>query len=95
MTTVRKTIMIDKEVWEKFKRTTRERHGRKIILSKAVEEAISNYNTASLLRDAANALNAEMGVYPSSTEVEAYRPSAAGTSRLVREMRDAAAHQRS
>lgn len=88
MTTVKKTITIDREVWDEFKSTTKKRQGRKMTLSKAVEEAISNYNTVSLLRDAANALNVEIGEYPSSTEVETTRPSAEGTSRLVREMRD-------
>lgn len=90
MTTVKKTITIDREVWEEFKRTTKRRRCIERNLSKAVEEAISNYNTRRLLRDAAKALNVEIREHPSSTEVETNRPSAEGTSRLVRKMRDAA-----
>ncbi|HEX9915913.1 MAG TPA: hypothetical protein VGB32_13440 [Candidatus Bathyarchaeia archaeon] len=87
-TTVKTTINIDEEVWEEFKRTVDRNYGGSRNLSKVVEEAIRNYNTLELLREAAKALNIEPGAYPSSTEVETNRPSAEGTSRLVREMRD-------
>ena len=87
-TTVKTTINIDEKVWEEFKRTVDRRYGGSRNLSKVVEEAISNYNTLELLREAAKALRIEPGEYPSSAEVETTRPSAEGTSRLVKEMRD-------
>jgi len=87
-TTVKTTVNIDEDVWEEFKRTVDRRYGGTRNLSKVVEEAISNYNTLELLRDAARALNVEPGEYPSSTEVETIRPSVDGASMIVREMRD-------
>ncbi len=87
-TTVKTTVNIDEEVWEEFKRAVNRRYGGTRNLSKAVEEAISSYNTVELLREAAKALDVEPGEYPSSSEVEKNRPTAAGTSGLVRLLRE-------
>jgi predicted CopG family antitoxin len=88
MTTIKTTITISEEVWEEFKRTVNLRYGGSRSLSQVVEEAIRIYNVVEMFWGSAGDLGVEIGGYPSSSEVEARRPTFPGSSaRILREIR--------
>lgn len=89
MTTVKTTINIDEETWNRFKKTVSSRYGGIRNLSGAVEEAIKCFNTEELLSQFMETAGIDMGAYPSLRDVEERRPKP-GTSagEVVRAMRD-------
>ena len=93
MTTVKTTINIDEETWNRFKKTVSSSHGSIRNLSGAVEEAIKCFNTNELLNNFIEAAGIEAGPYPSLKEVKERRPkpgtSAGETIRTMRDDRDA------
>ena len=89
MTVIKTTINIDEKVWEEFKRAVNSKYGGSRNLSKVVEEAIRNYNIISMLRGSAEELGIEITELPSSSEVEARRPTVdEGSAKVIRDMRD-------
>lgn len=93
MTTVKTTINIDEETWNRFKRAVSSRQGSLRNLSGAVEEAIKAFDTEELMNAFMGAMGIETGRYPSLNEVEEGRPrsvtSAGETVRVMRDERDA------
>jgi len=89
MTTVKTTINIDEETWDRFKKTVSSRYGGIRNLSGAVEEAIKCFNTEELLSRFMEMTGIGMGAYPSLKDVKEERPQP-GTSagEAVRAMRD-------
>ena len=89
MTTVKTTINIDEETWNRFKKTVSSRYGSIRNLSGTVEEAIKCFNTEELLRRFMEMAGIDMGTYPSLKDVEERRPKP-GTSagEAVRAMRE-------
>ena len=74
MTTVKTTINIDEETWNRFKSTVSSRQGSARNLSGAVEEAIRSFDTEGLLSAFMEAMGIEAGGHPSLREVERSRP---------------------
>jgi hypothetical protein len=93
MTTVKTTINIDEETWNRFKKAVSSRQGSLRNLSGAVEEAIKAFDTEELMNAFMGAMGIEAGRYPSLNEVEEGRPrpgtSAGETVRAMRDERDA------
>jgi hypothetical protein len=92
MTTVKTTINIDEETWNRFKKVVSSNQGSLRNLSNAVEEAIRCFNTDELLARFMEMMNIDLGGYPSLSEVEGGRPkletSAGETVRAMRDERD-------
>lgn len=88
MPTVKTTINIDEETWDRFKKTVSSSGGSLRNLSGAVEEAIRSFNTGEILRDFMEAREID-GEFPSLKEVEGSRPMAdTSAGEAVRAIRD-------
>ena len=74
MTTVKTTINIDEETWNRFKSAVSSRQGSARNLNGAVEEAIRSFDTEGLLSAFMEAMGIEAGGHPSLREVERSRP---------------------
>ena len=92
MTTVKTTINIDEETWNRLKRAVSSRQGSLRNLSGVVEEAIRAFDTEELINAFMETAGFERGRYPSLREVEEGRPrletSAGETVRAMRDERD-------
>ena len=74
MTTVKATIDIDEETWNRFKNTVSSRQCSARNLSGAVEEALRSFDTEGLILAFMEAMGIEAGSRPSLREVERSRP---------------------
>lgn len=89
MTTVKTTINIDEDTWNRFKKAVSSNQGSLRNLSSAVEEAIRCFNTDELLESFMEMRGIERGRYPSLREVEGSRPKLeTSAGKAVREIRD-------
>lgn len=89
MTTVKTTVNIDEETWNRFKKTVSSRYGSIRNLSGAVEEAIKCFNTDELLSRFIETAGIDAGTYPSLKEVKESRPKLeTSAGETVRAMRD-------
>lgn len=88
-TTVKTTINIDEETWNRFKRAVSSSQGSLRNLSGAVKEAIRALDAEYLIRTFAEKTGIEAGRYPSLREVEESRPRpGTSTGETIRRMRD-------
>jgi len=88
MPTVKTTINIDEETWDRFKKTVASSGGSLRNLSGAVEEAIRSFNTGEILGDFMEVMEI-VGGFPSLKEVEGSRPMAdTSAGEAVRAIRD-------
>ena len=89
MATVKTTINVDEETWNRFKRSVTSRYGSIRSLSDAVEEAIKCFNIEELLEMFVKQAGIEVESYPSLREVEERRPKlATSAGEEVRAMRE-------
>ena len=89
MATVKTTINVDEETWNRFKRSVTSRYGSIRSLSDAVEEAIKCFNIEELLETFVKQAGIEVEPYPSLREVEERRRKlATSAGEEVRAMRD-------
>lgn len=88
MPSVKTTINIDEDTWNRFKRIVALSGGGLRNLSGAVEEAIRSYNTSEILGDFIKARELD-GEFPSLREVEESRPKAdISAGKAMREFRE-------
>ena len=89
MGTVKTTIVIDEETWNKFKKSVSSRYGGLRKISFAVQEAIKCFNAVELLNSFSDVMGLVTGVYPSIREVKSRRPKLdTSAGEVVRGMRD-------
>ncbi len=85
---IKTTLALNGEVWEDFRKNVISRHGSRK-MSAGVDEALSAFNSLSLLADFSNTLKIGPIRFPSFDEIKARRPKASSSAgRIVREMRD-------
>lgn len=75
MGSVKTTINIDEEALKEFKKAASNRYGNSRKLSLAVEEAMRNYNTTTILTEYAKREGIPLDAIPSSREIMDRRPS--------------------
>lgn len=89
MNSVKTTINIDEETLTEFKKTASSRYGGSRKLSLAIEEAIRNYNTTTILTNYAKMEGIPLEAIPSSKEITDRRPTVdCSAGEELRAMRD-------
>ncbi len=74
MGSVKTTINVDEEALKEFKKAASSRYGNSRKLSLAIEEAMRNYNTTTILTDYAKREGIPLEALPSSREIMDRRP---------------------
>ena len=85
---VKTTIMIDEELWRRFRESVVRKYESSRKLSENVEEAVKSFDAEGTLSQLLVSLGHEPEGYPSSSEVISNRPKVAmSASRTIKEMR--------
>ncbi len=74
MGAIKTTINLDEDVLREFRKAASSRYGGYRNLSRAIEEAMRNYNTTALLVEYAKAEDIDLNEMPSSREIVSRRP---------------------
>jgi len=74
MGSVKTTVNLDEEALKEFKKAASSRYGNTRKLSLAIEEAMRNYNTTTILTDYARREGIPLDALPSSREITDRRP---------------------
>ena len=89
MNSVKTTINVDEETLKEFKKTASSRYGGSRKLSLAIEEAIKNYNTTTILTNYAKREGITLEAIPWSKEIMDRRPTVdCSAGKELRAMRD-------
>jgi len=88
MCPIKTTIVVDEELWKRFKEFVFQRYGSYRKLSEAIEESIKTMDSVGLILEFAKLMGIS-GIFPSSREIVKRRPSVdVSAGKVLREMRD-------
>jgi len=88
MCPIKTTIVVDEELWNRFKEFVFQRYGSYRKLSEAIEESIKTMDPVGLIMEFAKLMGIS-GAFPSSREIVERRPSVdVSAGQVVREMRN-------